>query len=56
MGPYIEGNDDVDCNSFYLMECSPNYTNVSEHLNIVIRLVHSQYQDILWCSAFARAV
>ena len=56
MGPYMEGNDHVDWNSFYSMECSPNYTKVSEHLNIVKRQVHSQYQDILWCSAFARAV
>ena len=41
MGPYIEGNDHVDCNSFYSMGCSPNHTKFSEHLNIVQRLVHS---------------
>ena len=56
MGPYMESNDHVVCNSFYSMECSLNYTKISEHLNIVKRQVHSQYQDILWCSAFARAV
>ena len=56
MGPYMEGDDHVDCNSFYSVECSPNDAKVSEYLNIVKRQVHSQYQDILWCSAFARAV
>ena len=56
MGPYMESNNHVDCNSFYSMGCSPNYTKSSEHLNIVQRLVHLQYQDILWCFTFARAV
>ena len=56
MDPYIESNNHVDCNSIYSMGCSPNYTNFSEHLNIVQRLVHSQYQYILWCFTFARAV
>ena len=56
IGPYIEINNHVDCNGFYSMGCSPNYTKLSEHPNIVQRLVHSQYQDILWCSTFARVV
>ena len=46
----------VDCNSVYSLECSPNYTKVSEDLNIVKRQVYPQYKDTLWCSAFARAV
>ena len=42
MSPYMEGNSHVDCNSFYSMEYSPNYTKVSEHLNIVKgRCIHS---------------
>ena len=52
MDPYIESNNHVDCNSFYSMECSPNYIKFSEHLNIV----QLQYQDILWCFTFAKAV
>ena len=28
-------NNHVDCNSFYSIRCSPNYTKVSEHLKMV---------------------
>ena len=56
MGPYMEGNNHVDCNTFYSIRCSLNNTKILEHLEIVLKLKHAQYQGNLWCSAFARAV
>ena len=56
MGPYMEGNNHVDCNSVYSIRCGLNDTKILEHLEIVLKLVHAQYQGILWCSAFVRAV
>ena len=34
MSPYIEGNNHIDCNSFYSLGCSLNYTKFSENLKI----------------------
>ena len=36
--------------------CSPNYTKTSGHLKIVQRLIHAQYQGILWHSSLSRAI
>ena len=44
------------CNSFYLIEYQLNYSNFSGHLEVVSGLMHAQYQNILWCYLFPRAV
>ena len=46
----------AQCNSFYSIGCWLNYLKFPEHLESVSRLVHAQYQNILKCSPFTRAV
>ena len=52
----MAGHDHDHSNSLHSTGFWLNYTKISEHLEAVSGLVHTQYQNILSCFAFHRAV